>query len=106
MRRRFRRDILVTKPPPEIRSEKKVFKYSTKLTPFNIWFRSQLKLTGGLKTFCHATKIPYNTARCWTYKTTPQINYRYDIAKFFGSKFNKHHLEIVAEIENLRRKRV
>ena len=105
MRRRFRHDILVTTAPPVPPAFRKKFKYENGLTPFNIWFREQLKRCGGLKTFCRETGISYNTAKYWTYKTNPQTNSLWEIAKYFGKKFDRPHLEFVAKIEDLKRKR-
>ena len=102
MRRRFRRDILITTSPVPPDYYRKKFKYESGLTPFNIWFREQLKKCGGLKVFTKESKIKYPTAKCWTYKTNPQTNSIYDIAKYFGTKFGVDYMQIVAEIENLK----
>ena len=103
MRRRIRQDILITKPPPP--EKKRVYKYKDNLYPFNIWFRERISEYGGLKKFCFDSKIDYTTARCWTYKTAPQIYYRYQISRYFGSKFGVPYLQILADIDNLRQKR-
>jgi hypothetical protein len=102
MRRRIRADILVTTPPPH---QKRIYKYIDSMTPFNIWFREQIKKCGGLKRFCRESKIDYDTARCWTYKTNPQTNSMYSISKYLGSKFGIPYMQIVAEIENLKLQR-
>tara|TARA_R100000664_G_C2745271_1_gene133142 strand:+ start:1201 stop:1593 length:393 start_codon:yes stop_codon:yes gene_type:complete len=105
MRRRFRQDILVRNLPAPPESYRKKFKYESGLTPFNIWFREQLKKCGGLKAFCRESKIKYPTAKCWTYGTNPQTNSIYDIAMYFGSKFGVDYRQIVADIENLKLKK-
>lgn len=106
MRRRINRDVLVLEPPKKGKREysyKKNYKYINCMNPFNIWFRSQLKKTGGLKTFCSETKISYETAKCWTYKTQPRINSIFDIAIYLGKKLHIPHMEIVKEIKLLKR---
>jgi len=100
MRRRFNQKILVTKAPQNW--ERKKYKYEKKMRPFNIWFREQLEKTGGFKKFLKATKISYNTARCWTYKTEPQVFYRYKIVKYFGAERGINYLTVLAELENVR----
>ena len=105
MRRRINPDVLVTVAPPPPPDHRKKFKYESGLTPFNIWFREQVELCGGLKTFCRESKISYDTAKHWTYKTNPQTNSLWDIAKYFGRKFDRPYVEFVAKIEDLKRKR-
>jgi hypothetical protein len=99
MRRRFNQEFLITSPP---QLEKKEFKYEKKLRPFNIWFRNQISESGGLMKFCRSTKISYQTARFWTYKTYPRIHHRYDICKYLGREKGVHYLNILSEMENIR----
>lgn len=75
-------------------------------SPFNIWFRSQLKETGlNTKEFSIHIGISYATVSTWKYKQDPQTHGAVKIARGLDSLGLGEFKEIYKKIENLKRKK-
>ncbi len=100
MRRRFNKNICITKPPI------KGTKFDSHIgSPFNRWFRHTLKGLGiTSKAFSELIEVKYVTVMTWRYKNNPTFNFRADIARGLEHLGYGTYADIMDEMKQLCRK--